>query len=205
MRLSLPPVKGIDARHRTGFIAQLLHPSRDVQGEWTRFVLPSAAGHRLVSADGEVIYVFQKPPRQEEHPSNGTILIGPTPDGTSDHIDLKACKWLVHPDIGGPNTGAPRALESWLNGFRYTSDDDAGEGRIGLRRPQLGALHATHSHWSTSKEVATIVMPTGTGKTETMLATLVSAKCQRVLVLVPTDALRGERPAIPSCKQAMTF
>ncbi len=35
-----------------------------------------------------------------------------------------------------------------------------------------------------------IVMPTGTGKTETMLATLTSAQCQRVLVLVPTDALR---------------
>lgn len=192
MRLSLPPVKGIDARHRTGFIAQLLHPSRDVQGEWTRFVLPSVAGHRLVSADGEVIYVFPKPPRQEEHPSNGTILIGPTPDGTSDHIDLKACRWLVHPDIDGPNTGSQRALESWLNGFRYTSDDDAGDGRVGLRRPQLGALHAIHSHWSTSEEVATIVMPTGTGKTETMLATLVSARCQRVLVLVPTDALRAQ-------------
>jgi superfamily II DNA or RNA helicase len=56
----------------------------------------------------------------------------------------------------------------------------------------MGALHAIHAHWSTSKEVATVVMPTGTGKTETMLATLVSARCSRVLVLVPTDALRTQ-------------
>ncbi|MNY48996.1 Type III restriction enzyme, res subunit [compost metagenome] len=35
-------------------------------------------------------------------------------------------------------------------------------------------------------------MPTGTGKTETMLATLITARCSRVLVLVPTEALRRQ-------------
>ncbi|KRF04696.1 hypothetical protein ASH00_13900 [Arthrobacter sp. Soil782] len=35
-------------------------------------------------------------------------------------------------------------------------------------------------------------MPTGTGKTETMLALLVAARPQRVLVLVPSDALRSQ-------------
>jgi superfamily II DNA or RNA helicase len=35
-------------------------------------------------------------------------------------------------------------------------------------------------------------MPTGTGKTETMLSILVSACCTRVLVIVPTDALRTQ-------------
>lgn len=192
MRLSLPPVKGIDARHRTGFIAQLIRPSRDIEGEWTRFVLPSVSGHRLVSADGEVIYVFPKPPRRDDYPSNGTVLVGSIPDGELKQIDLKESRWLVHPAIGGSDTGAPKALKSWLNGFRYIGEDEAGEGLIGLRRPQLGALHAIHAHWSTSKDVATIVMPTGTGKTETMLATLVSARCSRVLVLVPTDALREQ-------------
>lgn len=192
MRLSVPPVKGVDVKHRTGFIGQLMHPARDIEGEWTRFVLPSVTGHVLVSADGEVIYVFPKPPRPDQLPADGTVLVGPIPDGAVDHIDLKASKWLVHPAIGGPDTGTTRARESWLNGFRYVSDEEAGEGRIGLRRPQMGALHAIHAHWSTSREVATVVMPTGTGKTETMLATLVSARCTRVLVLVPTDALRTQ-------------
>ena len=45
-----------------------------------------------------------------------------------------------------------------MNGFRYVGEDEAGDGRIGLRRPQLGALHAIHAHWSTSNDVATVAM-----------------------------------------------
>lgn len=191
MRLSLPPVRGIDAKHRTGFIGQLIVPERDVEGEWTRFVLPSAIGQRLTTADGEVLYAFPKAPKDDQVPTDGTVLIGPVPDG-SEYIDLRASKWLAHPSVGGPEAGAARARETWLNGFRYVGEDEVANGRIGLRRPQLGALHAIHAHWSTSKDVATVVMPTGTGKTETMLATLVSASCVRVLVLVPTDALRTQ-------------
>lgn len=192
MRLTLPPVKGVDVKHRTGLIGQLMVPERDVEGDWTRFVLPSVAGHRLTTADGEILYVFPKQPKHNQVPSDGTVLVGQIPEDGSGHIDLSAFKWLVHPAIGGPDSGAVRARESWFNGFRYVSEDEVGEGRIGLRRQQLGALHAIHAHWSTSNGVATIVMPTGTGKTETMLATLVSARCTRVMVLVPTDALRTQ-------------
>jgi superfamily II DNA or RNA helicase len=192
MRLSLPPVKGIDVKHRTGFIGQLIVPERDVEGEWTRFVLPSVTGQRLTTADGEVLYAFPKAPKVDQVPTDGIVLIGPVPDSSSEYIDLRASKWLVHPAVGGPEAGAARARETWLNGFRYVGEDEVANGRIGLRRPQLGALHAIHAHWSTSKDVATVVMPTGTGKTETMLATLVSASCVRVLVLVPTDALRTQ-------------
>lgn len=192
MRLSVPPVKGVEVKHRTGFISQVIVPERDVEGEWARFVLPSVAGHMLVTANREVVYVFPKLPKSDQLPANGTVLIGPLPDGAVDHIDLTASRWIVHPAIGGSDAGTTRARESWLNGFRYVGEDEAGEGRIGLRRPQMGALHAIHAHWSTSKDVATVVMPTGTGKTETMLATLVSARCARVLVLVPTDALRTQ-------------
>jgi superfamily II DNA or RNA helicase len=192
MRLSVPPVKGIDVKHRTGTIRQLMVVARDIEGEWRRFVLPSVAGHMLVTADGEVIYVFAKPPKPDQMPTEGTVLVGQIPEGVVDHIDAQEFKWLAHPAIGGPDAGATRARESWLNGFRYIGEDEVGEGRIGLRRPQMGALHAIHAHWSTSKDVATVVMPTGTGKTETMLATLISARCTRVLVLVPTDALRTQ-------------
>jgi hypothetical protein len=186
MRLSLPPVKGVDVKHRAGFIGQVMNPKRDVHGEWSRFVLPSVSGHRLVAADGEVIYVFPKPPKTDQLPAGGTVLVGAIPGGAGDYIDLEAAKWLFHPAMDGANSGSTRAGETWLNGFRYVSDGDAVEGRIGLRRPQLGALHAIHAHWSTSKEVATVVMPTGTGKTETMLATLISARCTRVPSTTPS-------------------
>ena len=48
-----------------------------------------------------------------------------------------------------------------------------GEGDSGLRlRPaQLGAIHSLLAYWSLTKDVATVVLPTGTGKTETMLVT----------------------------------
>lgn len=63
----------------------------------------------------------------------------------------------------------------------------------GLRLPQLGALHAVLGYWTTKNTTpATVVMPTGTGKTETMLALLVAARPSRLLVLVPSDSLRDQ-------------
>lgn len=62
----------------------------------------------------------------------------------------------------------------------------------GLRQPQRGALFAIKAHWTVSSEPATIVMPTGTGKTETMIATVVSELIKRTLVLVPSDLLRKQ-------------
>ncbi|MDP1968938.1 MAG: DEAD/DEAH box helicase family protein, partial [Burkholderiaceae bacterium] len=192
MRLSVPPVKAVDVKHRTGSIGQLMVPGRLVEGDWTRFVLPTVTGHRLVTIDGEFLYIFPRAPKDDQVPTDGTVLVGPLPDVVGEHVDLHASKWLVHPAVGGPDAGTARARETWLNGFRYVAEEEAGDGRIGLRRPQLGALHAIHAHWSTSRDVATVVMPTGTGKTETMLATLISARCTRVLVLVPTEPLRTQ-------------
>ncbi len=62
----------------------------------------------------------------------------------------------------------------------------------GLRPPQLGALFAVGSHWSVSTQPATVIMPTGTGKTETMLAVLAAHKINRLLVAVPSKALRDQ-------------
>ena len=50
-----------------------------------------------------------------------------------------------------------------------------------LRKPQIGALYAIKSHFTVSNDEATIVMPTGTGKTETMLSYIVSEKIEKVL------------------------
>ena len=62
-----------------------------------------------------------------------------------------------------------------------------------LRRPQLGALHSALGYWTSGlADPAIIIMPTGTGKTETMLALLVAARLGRLLVIVPTTALRSQ-------------
>ena len=84
---------------------------------------------------------------------------------------------------------------SWNDAFHLREGRAAVEGKPavpGLRRPQIGALHAALAHATRSTEPATIVMPTGTGKTETMLALNARQQFDRLLVVVPTDALREQ-------------
>ena len=61
-----------------------------------------------------------------------------------------------------------------------------------LRLAQKGAIHGLLCHWSLSKEAATVVLPTGTGKTETMLVATLVDKAQRTLVIVPTIELKSQ-------------
>jgi type III restriction/modification enzyme restriction subunit len=99
--------------------------------------------------------------------------------------------WLA--DGAGAHGGAPRRPEdvcSALSGnfhFREARDDAPG-----LRSPQLGALHALLAARTVEPEdPMTVVMPTGTGKTETMLAVF-AVDPRRTLVMVPSDALRQQ-------------
>lgn len=62
----------------------------------------------------------------------------------------------------------------------------------GFRPPQIGAIHAIKAHWVVSDAPSTLVMPTGTGKTETMLGVFVSADVDKLLVIVPSDQLRTQ-------------
>ncbi|QSI33310.1 DEAD/DEAH box helicase [Variovorax sp. RKNM96] len=190
MKLTVPPVLGVELTLSRGRVRQLLVPAHSLEGTLAKFVVPSASGWMFTDERGAVTYIFPKAPRAEHRPG-GRVLLGNLVEG-SDELDLAASKWLSHPDIGAGLESSTRALTSWKLSFNYVGESDVEAGQIGLRRPQLGALHAIHAHWSTNSSVATVVMPTGTGKTETMLATLVSTPCNRVLVLVPTDALRRQ-------------
>jgi len=82
-------------------------------------------------------------------------------------------------------------IQSWNNSLKYVKEDPNNE-ILGFRSPQLGALYGIKAHWTVSKAPATIVMPTGTGKTETMIATIISEKCQKVLIIVPSNLLRKQ-------------
>ena len=63
----------------------------------------------------------------------------------------------------------------------------------GLRKPQLAALYSSLGHLVMSpSSTATVVMPTGTGKTDTILGLLIAGRLARTLVLVPSDALRSQ-------------
>lgn len=72
--------------------------------------------------------------------------------------------------------------------FIESSDD-----KKGLRPPQIGGLFSALAHLrSNPLEQATIVMPTGTGKTETMISLAIAGKFKKTLILVPSNSLRDQ-------------
>lgn len=95
-------------------------------------------------------------------------------------------KWLRHPGDAMP---ADEITKTWHNGILLRQEV---ENEPGLRAPQIGAIYAVLAHWTTSSNIATVVMPTGTGKTETMISLLISSQCKRLLITVPSDSLRGQ-------------
>lgn len=118
--------------------------------------------------------------------TSGTVI-----DGV---LEIEGARFReVEASIDEGNRLKAEARSSWRNGINYVSELEAVGGypsRPGLRPPQIGALHAIAAHWSLSNEPAIVVMPTGTGKTEVMLAVTVESRGDRILVIVPTDALR---------------
>lgn len=96
-------------------------------------------------------------------------------------------KWLKHPEI--KDFEPQEIIDTWKNNFNFKKEDQVNN-ILGLRTPQIGAIHALMGHLTNAKEIATVVLPTGTGKTETMLSVLVANQCQKLLVTVPSDALR---------------
>lgn len=102
-------------------------------------------------------------------------------------------KWEQYPFEENNLLTPKQVFQSWDNKF-FFREESVTKNKMGLRPPQLGALHAISAHFTcNAKNVpATIVLPTGTGKTETMLATLIYQQCSKLLVLVPTNNLRNQ-------------
>ncbi|MBL7837021.1 MAG: DEAD/DEAH box helicase family protein [Bacteroidetes bacterium] len=62
----------------------------------------------------------------------------------------------------------------------------------GLRAPQIGAIYSILSNWAISNEDISVVLPTGTGKSESILGTIISKKISHSLIVVPSDGLRNQ-------------
>lgn len=115
--------------------------------------------------------------------------------------DLNGTKWRArqylpgHEDIlaSTPPTAPEEVRQTWPVKFQVVEETP---GHSGLRRPQFGAVHSLLGYWTTDPRLpATVVMPTGTGKTDTMVAALIAQRIDKLLVLVPSDALRDQLAA----------
>ena len=110
----------------------------------------------------------------------------PTKQKLIDNV-IKQKYWIKHPK---QIEATPEdVITSWENRFHFKIEKD--EAHPGLRKPQMGALHALLSHMFSPCETATIVLPTGTGKTETMLSALVAGRCKILLTGLPRDSFSG--------------
>lgn len=201
IKIQLPAIFAIDKRLDKNSIQQLIQPKSELDVVAKHYQKNRVKGYVLTPTDDSkerifAIYNQAKPPEE----FNKVLRIKPDDlvEDNSESVDLSGCKWIQHPDL----TEVPEepinyekrlieVLDSWQCAFSYKVEEP--EKKIdGLRPPQIGAVHATHAHWTVTDEPATIVMPTGTGKTETMLSIFISKQCEKLLVVVPTDALRTQ-------------
>jgi superfamily II DNA or RNA helicase len=102
---------------------------------------------------------------------------------------IKVERWLQHTlfQLKTPE----EIVSTWINKFKFIKENEPANIK-GLRPPQAGALYSILAHFQNPEDKAIVVMPTGTGKTETMLATLIANCCGKLLVSVPSDSLRTQ-------------
>lgn len=106
---------------------------------------------------------------------HGRILVWWAEDGPGGHGETPATPGQV--------------LDSLRGRFRFVEETSDAPG---LRQPQLGALHALLAHRSIeSSDPMTVVLPTGTGKTDTMIAAWAYEPAP-TLIVCPSDALRTQ-------------
>lgn len=98
---------------------------------------------------------------------------------------------VIYEDCGHGVASVDAVYKSWCNTqFLFKEDRETANG---LREPQLGAIHAILGYlMSDLRNAATIVMPTGTGKTDVMISAVIAGRFEKTLVIVPSDALREQ-------------
>ena len=201
MKIQFPAIFAIDEKLNKNSIQQLIQPKSELEVVIKDYQKNRVKGYVLTPTNGskeQILAIYNQANPPEEF--NKALRIKPEDliENDSESTDLSDRKWIKHPELCRiPNAPLDYKeqlqdiLNSWQDTFSYKSEDISNNVQ-GLRPPQIGAVHAIHAHWVVSDEAATIVMPTGTGKTETMLSVLISKRCQKLLVVVPTDALRKQ-------------
>ncbi|MDX1000808.1 DEAD/DEAH box helicase [Sinorhizobium medicae] len=201
LEITLPPQFDLAGRMHGAIISKIRHPGRKLSATANEFTEKRLSGVFLRTPDGprEIAVIPRKTDveiRSEE------ILRHPASTSLAELRKNKSPGTWIKPQPIDPGaieiqdfaTVLADINESWRGAFTYSEERVVGDIVVqsGLRKPQIGAIHAALGHWTASTLPATIVMPTGTGKTETMLALLVVAQVERLLVVVPSDALRTQ-------------
>jgi type I site-specific restriction endonuclease len=152
---------------------QIISVSPFVVKSGDRFILLTRHEEEAYNAEYEYIAHVNKIPQRS----------------TLNRGEIEFVKWIKHPFFS--QVSPDNVVNSWKGKFLYKKElPESNE--PGLRAPQLGAIYAFMSKVQIPRHKNIIVMPTGTGKTETMLSLLIANQCKKLLVTVPSDALREQ-------------
>lgn len=184
MEIKLPNVEELIFSSGDNFIKKYYNPSEIKDFEFLQNI------PFIVSSNEDLYFITSN--LNDEIPGNCNYAILTTKKPTKKDFEsgsLKISRWLRHPSFEELTPEDVR--NSWKNKFKYVKED-VGNNVKGLRPPQIGALYSILAHVQNPEERGIVVMPTGTGKTETMLSALIANECNRLLVAVPSDSLRTQ-------------
>lgn len=204
MEFTFPAIYSIRTKVNGNPIYQLSEPESCRQVRAINFVSDKTKGFLLVDEDEQetlVTITKVEPParfgrilsiKNVREALDSSVLLNPSYKKLwlkpTEIADLSAVQTCLEDNC--------RAVcDSWADQIAFRNEIKDGQNNVlrrGLRPPQIGSIYNTLGHWTKSHSPATVVLPTGTGKTETMLALLVAGQCQKLLVVVPTDPLREQ-------------
>jgi superfamily II DNA or RNA helicase len=192
----LPPQYDVDFAFDNNPVRQLRQSEIEQEFEIVPYSRDRIHGEKLTASNLSIITL----PWRSKFDQTPAVPILLTKDGNAPSTRDAPAKWVEDSSFIGSYDGArlktqcERVLLSWVGQFIFAEETKYSDGRVGegFRTPQSGGLHAAIAHWKMSEEPATIVMPTGTGKTETMLGVALHQRPARLMVIVPTDPLRTQ-------------
>lgn len=203
IELLLPARLAVDGKVLGSPVRQLAVPAKRVRCRLRPFAIRRVNGHETTLESGEILKIISAKTTTPLEADLILLVPGATePERIAAALELGEGRWMNVPptsidtlDCSARSERLKAVSASWIDAIHLREGRAAADGQPaqpGLRRPQVGALHAALAHATRSTDPATIVMPTGTGKTETMLALNANQRFERLLVVVPTDALREQ-------------
>lgn len=190
--IHLPPTPARRAKVGINWIEQHLFLGAEVKAQISDSEI---AGHDLINTplSGPYRQFLLRHKRARRVATSFPVLTSPEITNPGEFPESFTLGWDSFGELETYADTPEKVLEAWVNKFEFRTEDEEAS-LAGLRTPQIAALHAISAHFSVGVEFepATVVLPTGTGKTETMLATTIYRRLKRVLVIVPSDALRSQ-------------
>lgn len=187
MTINLPKLEKIywEQGGSKNTVKQLIIPKREISFSF----VSNHRGYSIIESNG-IQYCLVRNENNVQDEYDYSIKVNQsTTEEKLNSGSIKFLRWLKHPlDKVYSND---EILNSWKDKFNFI-EENIEDGINGLRESQIAALYSILSHLKVSDEIGTVVMPTGTGKTEVMLTTLVSKRISKLLIVVPSDALREQ-------------